>query len=115
MKDYTYLTTTGEAEARMVQELLKSQGIPSRLHASSLADVLSGQAVHGNLPYEIRVPKESLGLAKDLIGIKEPIAAPDIKLGYPKWVKVVGRITFAMMYIIPFLIAFGVYLYFKHR
>jgi len=70
-KDYTYLTTIGEAEAKMIQELLRKQGIPSELHPSPVADALSGQAVHGNLPYQIRVPKESLEEAKKLLNLEE--------------------------------------------
>ncbi len=71
-KDYIHLVTIGEAEAKMIQELLWKQKIPSELHPSFIADALAGQAVHGNLPYQMRVPKESLEKARELLNLKEP-------------------------------------------
>jgi len=69
-KDYIFLITIGEAEAKMIQDLLWKQKIPSELHPSSVADVLAGQAVHGNLPYQIRVPKQFLEKARKLLNLK---------------------------------------------
>lgn len=71
-KDYTHLVTISEAEAKMIQGLLKKQEIPSELHPSPMADALAGQAVHGNLLYQVRVPKESLEKAKKLLNLNEP-------------------------------------------
>lgn len=71
-KDYTLLITISEAEARMIQELLRKQEIPSELHPSPMADALAGQAVHGNLFYQVRVPKESLENAKKLLNLNGP-------------------------------------------
>jgi len=71
-KDYTYLITVSESEAKMIQGLLKRRGIRSELHPSSIADALAGQAVHGNLPYQVRVPKEFLEKARKLLNLEEP-------------------------------------------
>ena len=71
-KGYIDLITIGEAEAKMIQELLRKQGIPSELHPSPMADALAGQAVHGNFFYQVRVPKESLEKAKELLNLNEP-------------------------------------------
>jgi len=89
-KGYTYLTTVSEVEAKMIQEILQKQGIPSELHSSSIADALAGRAVHGGLPYEVRVPKELLEKAKELLNIEKSIDIPKEKHGYPRWVILVA-------------------------
>lgn len=70
-KDYVNLITISEAEAKMIQELLKKQKIPSELHPSPMADALAGQAVHGSLFYQIRVSKKSLEKAKKLLNLEK--------------------------------------------
>ncbi len=105
-KNYTHLITIGEVEAKMIQELLMKQGIPSRLHASSTADVLAGSAVHGNLSYEVRVPEELLEKAKKLLNLEKSITIPKEKHGYPRWVIIVAWIF------ISFVIIFAVIAYF---
>ena len=70
-KDYVYLMTVGEAEAKMIQDVLWKEKIPSELHPSAVADVLAGQAVHSNLSYDIRVPKDKLFDAKEMLGFED--------------------------------------------
>jgi hypothetical protein len=70
-KNYVYLITVGEAEAKMIQDLLWSERIASELHPSAIADVLAGQAVHSNLSYDIRVPEQLLGKAKEMLDVKD--------------------------------------------
>jgi hypothetical protein len=84
IKNYIYLTTAGEAEARMIQDILKKQRIPSELRPSSTSDALASQAVHGNLPYEVRVPKELLEIARELLNIENPVSTPEEKRSYPR-------------------------------
>lgn len=66
-QNYIYLMTVGEAEAKMIQDVLWKEKIPSELHPSAVADVLAGQAVHGNLSFDIRVPKDKLSQAKEML------------------------------------------------
>lgn len=70
-KNYANLITVSEAEAKMIQDVLWSEKIPSELHPSAVADVLSGQAVHGGLAYDVRVPVEMLEKAKELLDLKD--------------------------------------------
>ena len=69
--NYVYLITIGEAEAKMIQDLLRAERIPSELHPSAIADVLAGQAVHSNLSYDVRVPKDMLDKAKEVLNLKD--------------------------------------------
>ena len=63
--------TIGEAEAKMLQNVLWSEKIPSELHPSVMADALAGTAVHANLAYQIRVPQEYLEKARELLDFKD--------------------------------------------
>lgn len=68
-KNYVHLVSVGEIETKMIRDLLLSEKIPSELHPSAVADALAGQAVHGSLSYDIRVPKEMLDKAKEVLNI----------------------------------------------
>jgi hypothetical protein len=68
-KNYVHLITVGEIETKMVRDILLSVKIPSELHPSAVADALAGQAVHGSLSYDVRVPKEMLGRAREVLNL----------------------------------------------
>lgn len=68
-KNYVHLIAVGEIEITMIRDFLLSEKIPSEIHPSAIADALAGQAVHGNLSYDVRVPKELLDRAKEVLNL----------------------------------------------
>ena len=97
---FTHLITIGETEAKMIQGLLQKEGIPSVLYPTSEADALAGSAVHGNLPYEVRVPKELLEKAKKLLNLEKPISISKEKYSYPRWVTLIAWIFIPILIIL---------------
>jgi len=68
--NYIHLVTVSSVEAKMIQEALKKQRIPSKLRMFSFEDVLSAYGAQSKR--EIFVPEELLEKAKNLLNLAKP-------------------------------------------
>jgi len=96
-------TARNQAEAEMIESLLLEEGIPSLVRRSGGFDVPDFLA---SGPRDLLVPAAGAGLARELLGTPEPVAAGPTGDGTPAWVK---ALAVAVAVGILALIAAGVF------
>jgi hypothetical protein len=96
-------TARNQAEAEMMEGLLREQGIPSLVRRTGGADVPDFLAAG---PRELLVRASSAGLAREMLGTPEPDESPPPGEGTPAWVK---ALAVAVAVAIVALVAAGVF------
>jgi hypothetical protein len=92
-----------QAEAEMMEGLLREQGIPTLVRRTGGADVPDFLAAG---PREILVPASGAALARELLGTPEPEEPGAVGQGMPPWAK---ALAVAIAVAIVALVAAGVF------
>ena len=92
-----------QAEAELMEGLLREQGIPSLVQRSGGFDVPDFLAAG---PRDILVPESGAALARELLGTAEPAEPGPAREGTPAWVK---ALAVAVAVAIVALVAAGVF------
>jgi hypothetical protein len=96
-------TARNQAEAEMMEGLLREQGIPSLVRRTGGADVPDFLAAG---PREILVPESGAALARELLGTAERPEPGPLGEGTPAWVK---ALAVAVAVAVVALVAAGVF------